>query len=350
MNEVQTDPIQWRTKIAPAATLKDVAALAGVDKTSASVVLNGAKSSTGVSAARRQRILAAVAQLNYTPNGLARSLSRRRTDSISFYSGQGFLDLTDQLISGLVAGIHQGCEKHRKDLVLYGTFYGVDSPEVFRKLADGKTDGLILHTPPDNSLLPLIDKSHLPVVAVADAVPQLPSVAVDIADGAKRLADYLHSKGHRRILYRACEVRKHQTTTVTLRECVFIERAQQLSMTVDFIPVSDMAVVFTAQELDLLRPPRRDRPTAAVCWSDNSARSTLTHCANAGMRVPDDLAVAGSDGLRCESADSRRITSIRVPWMAAASIAVDLLVDLIEGKKVPHETMLPVSLSIGDTT
>jgi LacI family transcriptional regulator len=347
MREQNGNTTRWKVKTASAATLKDVAALAGVDKSSASVVLNGAKSSAGVSEAKRQRILAAAAELNYSPNGLARSLTRRRTDIISFYSGQGFLDPTDQLINAIITGLHLGCENHRKDLLLYGEFRGSMSDEIYRKLVDGKTDGLVFHTPPDNPLLEMIANSHLPAVAVVDAVPQLPSVTVDITNGMQRLAEYLHRKGHRRVLYRACPYREHLLSSVKRREDAFLEAARALEMQVVAIVAKDDVIAFNDDEMRLLKS--RLSPTVSVSWSDNNARATMTHCARAGIRIPDDLAIAGSDGLRSETDDRMRITSVRAPWAASAALAVDLLIRLIEGKEVPSQTVLPVSLVAGDS-
>lgn len=329
-------------------TLQDVANLAGVNKASVSVVLNGSRSNTGVSQIKRERIRQAARELDYTPNALAQSLSRGRTDIISFYSGQGFLDLNDQLIVALVAGLNLGCGNHQKDLLLCGTFRGSESEEIYRKLADGKTDGLIFHTPIDNPLIEMLAKSHLPVVAVADSVPQLPSVTVDIGHGAQLLAKHLYDLGHRNVLYRATTYHLHPLSSVVRREVAFLEAALQHGIAVQRIPVDEMALYFTDTEKALLRSS--SSPTAAVCWCDNSARATLSHCTSAGMKVPDDLAVAGSDGLRAESADTRRITTIRAPWSAVAMEAIRVLVQLMNGESVPVETVLPVTLVIGNTT
>jgi DNA-binding LacI/PurR family transcriptional regulator len=67
------------------------------------------------------------------------------------------------------------------------------------------------------------------------------------------------------------------------------------------------------------------------------------------VRVPEDVAVVGFDGLLDEKLPARRLVTIRCPWVEAAVMATDLLVRQINGEKVAVETCLPVTLCPGDT-
>ena len=340
------------------ATLQDVAKLAGATKASVSVVLNGSRSSTGVSAPTRERILQAAQELCYTPNSLAQSLSRGRTDILSFYSGQGYLDLRNQFIAALIAGLHEGCEQFQKDLLLHGAFHGAASGDIYNALIGGKIDGLIFHTPYDNALVEMLVKAHLPVVAVADAVPQLPSVVADLGAGARMLAEYLWEQGHRHVLFRVCHSMnmQHPLSSVVARQQSFQQAAHELGMRVveieapDEYSISENYKALTAKEKQAMQAPKSRRPTAAVCWTDNTAQWFWEGCQTEGLSVPEDICIVGMDGLRTGGDNYPRLTGLKVPWVEVARTAVEVLMQQLEGKDVPHETTLPVELVIGDTT
>src|SRR5438128_12275157 len=95
-----------RNRNAP--TLEDVARLAGTNKASVSVVVNGSRSGGGVSEATRRRILAAAQKLQYRPNVVARSLRRRSTNVIGFYSGQGYMNARNAYIAEIIGGLQSG--------------------------------------------------------------------------------------------------------------------------------------------------------------------------------------------------------------------------------------------------
>lgn len=102
-------------------------------------------------------------------------------------------------------------------------------------------------------------------------------------------------------------------------------------------------------ERELLRQPLRVRPTVAINWVDTYAYSMLDDCAKLGIRVPDDLAIVGFDGVPLRFPPARTLTTIRAPWKQVAETAVHLLMNLIEGQDVARETVFPVELVVGDT-
>ncbi len=101
--------------------------------------------------------------------------------------------------------------------------------------------------------------------------------------------------------------------------------------------------------MDWLDQPRQNRPTAAVCWNDQTAYNLREDCHRRGLRVPEDLAIAGFDGLPPPHVPNQRLTTIRAPWIEVASTAISLLTRRIEGEAIPHETVLPVEFITGDT-
>jgi DNA-binding LacI/PurR family transcriptional regulator len=185
------------------------------------------------------------------------------------------------------------------------------------------------------------------VVALADPLPLLPSVAVDDAEGSRLLADHLAGRGHRRVLYRMSP-RRH--TSVERRLAAFRAAASAHKMTITESRSLDYSGRLAAEESACLALPAGERPTAVACSNDFLAFHLLDSCRSLGLRVPDDLAVAGFDGVASSLGPGLRLTSIRAPWVEVAQTAVSLLVSRIDGREIPTETVLPVELVVGDTT
>lgn len=331
-----------------APTLSDVAQKAGVNRVTASVVLNNATANTRVSEATRQRILAAAAELRYQPNAVALSLRRRHTNIIGFYSGDSYTDARNPFVSQLFAGLQRGCEENQLDFLVHRRSV-IASPEtIYAELANGKVDGLILYTILGDPLVEMLANSHLPVIAIANAVSTLPSVVVDEAGGARLQVEYLASKGHRHIFY---QPGPSDVWSPIVREAGFRAAAAEFGLIVQSGAADDwVGHQFQETTRALFRDSSTKRPTALVGWEDLCAHRLLRVCQEMGLRIPEDLAIMGFDGVESPMEPVWRMTTIRAPWRDVARTAVSLLKAQIEGKEVPKETVLPVELMPGNTT
>jgi DNA-binding LacI/PurR family transcriptional regulator len=349
---VHTTDNQSREPVAArrAPTLRDVAAAARVDKTTVSVVLNGNKSGTRVSDATRRRIEAAAVELGYQPNAIARSLRTQRTGVIGFYSGHEFVNAHDLYLSEIISGLQDSCNAFRYDLLLHSAFRVHSTEALYAELANGKVDGLLLFASGDDALVNLLAASTMPAVAITDSVPNLPSVVVDDAEGGRLAARHLAAKGHRRVLYSTAGPLSRAYISVVRRLEAFRETAAALGMTVLEAPAVDGNARLSDEQRALLTAPPGERPTAAVCWTDGAAHRIMKESRALGLRVPDDLAVIGYNGITTEFEPSYTLTTIRAPWSDVARTAVGQVVDRLRGKPIPGETVLPVTLVEGDTT
>lgn len=339
------------------ATLKQIAERAGVGTTAASVVLNGSKSGTRVSEETRAAILKAARELNYRPNGLAQSLRKRRTGIVGYFSGYQAIDPRNQYIAEVMSGLQAGCVRNGLDLLLYTPRETQTPEEIVANLSNGRLDGLVMTSRPEHPIATLLAETHLPVVAIADPIPGIPSVVADASAGGAMQAQHLFERGHRRVLYLPADF---PFPSVQERYDGFLRAAHALGMEVvegaplhghhpELGPREDLfRLQMPASDLERLKGSKR--ATAVQCWDDAPAYRVASQLADAGFRVPEDVAVMGYNGGIPAMEPRWRLSTIHAPWREIAVTAVATLHSRIEGMEVPELQILPVELVVGLTT
>jgi DNA-binding LacI/PurR family transcriptional regulator len=331
------------------ATMLDIAERVGVSKVTVSAVLTGsAGNNTRVAPATRERILEAARELNYAPNGIAKMFRRSRTDIVGLYLGERLLNTHDLFLAEVVSGLQTGCLEHQKDLLIHGAFRGQSIEDIYLELTSRKIDGLIIFAQENDALTARLASSSLPVVAITDAVSALPSVVADDRGGSRLLARYLASKGHVHVLYRRGW---HYQASASRRYEAFQEAATQLGMTIteDVDRIENFDIILSDGEKTILSKPISERPSAIVCSNDRLAYEAFDYCQECGLRIPNDIAIVGFDGIVPQFRPAAMLTTIRAPWSDVARTAFELVMRRIEGETVPDETVLPVELVIGKT-
>lgn len=329
------------------ATLRDVSEKVAVSQYTVSVVLNGSKSNTRVSAATREKILKAAQDLGYRPNSLARALRQKSTNILGLYFGYGHLEPHDPFHAEVLTGLQRGCEACERDLMIHYSFHRYSLDELFGELVGGKIDGLVLIASPTDPLVERVRGSHLPVVAMTDAIDGIPTVVADDAAGSRAIADHLYEKGHRTVFYRACP---GESFSAARRQEAFEARAAELGMTTISGRTDDWKGGLAEEEKQILAQRSLIGVTAAVCWGDPSAHALLAYCRTVGISVPQDLAIVGFNGIEPPVEPARVMTTVKAHWSTVAERSVHLLVDLLEGREAPLLTVLPVNFVPGDTT
>lgn len=326
-------------------TAKDIARELELSQPTVSRVLSGAPGHR-VAEGTRQRVIDAAHRLGYQPNALARSLRRGRTGIIGLYTNHNY-DARNDFLSTIIGSLQRSCEARGLDLLLHSAFYERSPERMYSKLRDGRIDGLILHVGADDALVESLGRSPLPVVAIADPLPGLPSVTCDDADGMGQLLTHLWECGHRRY---ALLVPESLPGSVERRRCAFEGELARRKVVADdrrvlSIPGEDIGPALTS----LLRD---GRPTAVCCWNDRTAYHLLAACAAQGIAVPEVIAIAGFDGFRDDKAPARQLVTVACPWEQVAAIALGKLISRIDGEisdPGEAETCLPVKLLGGDT-
>ena len=301
-----------------------------------------------VSPQTRERVLDTARRLGYRPNALARSLRRGRTGIVGLYTNYDY-DARNDFLGTIIGALQRHCEQQDLDLLLHSAQGGRSPEEIYGKLRDGRIDGLILHANTDDPLVSLLRGSSLPVVTVADHLGGLPSVTSDDAHGTALLVEHLWERGHRRFAYLMPD---ETPASVVRRHAAFVAQMTERG-------VSNTEFRAFRTDYEEIKPVwdalRKFGPCAVLCWNDRSAYSLLRACRAHGIRVPEEMAVAGFDGFRDDKVPAYDLVTIGCPWADVAARALEVLSRLIESvgcsaaESNEEEIRFPVQLLTGDT-
>lgn len=333
------------------ATLKEIARVAGVSVSTASVVLNGKGTQRRISPEVQARVRLVAAERDYHPNLLVRSLQQGRTHVLSLYNAFG-LHQYDNLYNNLLsAAVQNAVGAARYDLLVHCDFHR-PADETYSMLNGGRSDGVLFFGPsPEHPLLQQLRGSRLPTVILsrADREGVLSSVTDDVRSGMKQVADALTELGHRRVAVIAGPPNRESSL---VRVALLRERLAAYGCPLPeerVLPVYDGGPLGTEEAVRaLMQQP--EPPTALFCWHDRLGYQVLDACQALGIDVPGRLSVVGYDGLHWPSASGQRLASVDVDLQGLTAAGVRLLDGLIQGEiAAPTALIHPVSLIRGTT-
>ena len=318
-------------------TSRDVANLAGVSRTTVSLVLNNVPG-VNISPETRQRVLDAARQLNYYPDVSARRLASGRTRTIALVWHRG-PDATyrDVFLPGLLQGITRAA-RHYGYYLLFRPIEPDEPDDSYAELARGRhADGLILSGPrSDDTLLMDLYGEGFPLV-LHGQLPgtDIPSVDVDNVRGAMQAVGHLLALGHQRIgiitnappAYTASQQRLEGYRRAL--EAAGIPFDESLVRYGNFDEESGQAAMVSL--LDLPHPP-----TALFVASDMVAVGALKAIQDRGLRVPEDVALVSFDDVTIARFVTPPLTTVRVPAFGLGWAAGELLIRIIE-QDLPRE-------------
>jgi len=314
-------------------SVKDVAALAGVSLGTVSNVLNRPER---VSAATRDRVERAMADLGFVRNEQARQLRAGTSRTLAYV----MLDAGNPFFTDVAQGIEIAAEAVELSVVLCNSNQRVEREAAHLDLLQQQRVQGILVTPvdADSTLLDDIRRRGTPVVIVdrTRTDRSFCSVSVDDLLGGRLAIEHLVDRGHRRVAFVGGPFSLGQ-----VRERLQGARDAWASAG---LPADDLAVIET-ESLDVASGreagarlsglPAARRPTGAFCANDLTALGLLQHAISSGARVPEDLAIVGYDDIEFAAAAAVPLTSVRQPRRELGRSAAELVLD--ESSNPDHE-------------
>lgn len=327
-------------------TLEDIARKAGVSRATVSRVLNGDKH---VRETTRVRVLEVLRAYNFQPNLAARGLAAGRTNVIGLVIPAGVTALfADPYFPLLIQGAMNVCNLRDYSLMLWLAEPEYERRTIRKILHGGLLDGVIVSSALiDDPILHALYESKMPFVLVGrHPVLDVNYVDVDNIGGAREATLHLIRLGHKRIA----------TITGPLNMIAGSDRLQGYRHALEMrnLPYDEALVAegdFTeeggyAAMLQLL--PKR--PTAVFVASDMMAVGALRAISQAGLRVPEDIALVGYDDIPVAVRITPPLTTVRQPINRLGEEAVRILLDVLNSNGQVsahrHRVLLPVELVI----
>lgn len=323
------------------ATIEEVAAAAGVSRSTVSRVVNG---STAVSPEALAAVHAVIERLNYVPNRAARSLASRQTHAIALIVPE---DTTrffgDPFFAAIVAGITGTL---RSSDYLLNLLIASDDP-------GDKMTGFVRNGGVDGALLVSHHTSDAFIERIADAVP----VVYGGRPVTRRETDYVvdvdNILGAREATRRLIDIGRTRIATISgpLTMLSSVDRVQGFREA-----LADAALTPFAEEqgdyseASGAEAARRilaaGRPDAIFVASDLMARGALTALRASGIRVPEDVALVGFDDSSVALSCDPQLTTMRQPMYAQGETMAQVLLSRLAGGDPPRTTILPTELVV----
>ena len=304
-------------------TIKDVARVAQVSVATVSRALNG---HSNVAEAVRNRVMVAAKDLRYTPHAAARSLSSRRTHTL----GVMLPDLYGEFFSELVRGVDQAAREHGLHLLVSSCHGHPEEQGAALRAMRGRVDGLLVMSPYVAAPAATADDlAALPVVLIntqeaADgiAADSMAALNVDNYGGAVAMVEHLVAGGHRRIAFIAGpedNFDAHERLR-GYRDAL----ARGLPDVKEWILPGDFDEA-SGHRAGLALVAAPTRPDAVFAANDMMALGCLFALSQAGIRVPDDIALAGFDDIPLARYVHPSLTTMRVNIAEIGDRAVRML-------------------------
>lgn len=324
--------------------LEQIAELSGVSRSTVSRVINN---DPNVSDQTRDKVMQVVRRVNYVPNAAARGLAAGRTRVIGLVIPMGVSTLfTDPYFPLLIQGVSSACNAHEYSVMLWLAEPEYERRQIRQIMYSGLIDGVIIASMLTNdSLVQALIDGDLPFMLVGrhPTDVRVNYVDADNINGARDAVRHLLRLGRTRIglingpQNMIAGVDRLAGYTLALRERGLIAQPDLITDG----GFSEAGGYLAMQQL----LPRQ--PDAIFAASDAMAMGALRALREAGLRVPDDVALVGFDDLPFAARAEPPLTTVRQPTHRMGAMTVETLIELIEQPaSSPYHLILPTELVV----
>ncbi|MEJ2707828.1 MAG: LacI family DNA-binding transcriptional regulator [Anaerolineales bacterium] len=322
----------------PNLTLEDIAKLSGVSRSTVSRVVND---HPNVSQDVRERVLQVIKQTGYHPNAAARSLASARSGMLGLVLPRSFSALfTDPYFPRLTQGIAQACNQHDYTLGLFLLNTKEEEEKIFPQISrPGLLEGVLVQAGQiGEQLVSRLVNSNMPLVIAGRPFEtnQVSYIDIDNVTAAYNAVSHLVRLGYRRI----ATIKGMEKSTVTIDRLEGYRKALRergLETDASLIASGDFTETSGYYAMQQLLPAK---PEAVFVASDQMAVGAIRAIREAGLRIPDDVALVGFDDLPIAKTADPPLTTVRQPIAQLGIQAVEILIDLIENGITPHRRVI----------
>lgn len=331
------------------ASLKDISNKCGVSVATVSKALNN---HTDISEETRERVKRAAKELGYSPNLSARALKTNKTHGIGvLFVDEANSGLMHDYFASVLDSFKRTVEENGYDM----TFINCSNKQPSRMtyLEHSKYHGF------DGVAIACIDfndpevvdlvKSDIPIVTIDHLFNDRIAVMSDNIAGMTDMMEYVIGKGHRKIAY----IHGEASTVTSSRLAGFFRAAEKYGIDIPESYVRTAAYRDTKaayqETVKLLK--LKDRPTCILYPDDFAALGGLNAIRENGLRIPEDISVAGYDGIRTLRHLEPKLTTVIQASNEIGTVAAHKLISLIEKPKttIIEQVVVPGTISEGKT-
>jgi LacI family transcriptional regulator len=338
----------------PKITIDDVAELAGVSIKTVSRVVN---KEPNVREATRDKVEAAIAKLNYQPNKAARSLASHHSHLIGLiYDDPSYYEVPS---AGYVIRMQQGvlsaCHASKYELLIHPCQYRKADigSEIKALIEQVRPDGIVLAAPLSNmpKIVRAIEATGTPLVRLSPGTAngkQL-SVVTNDREISAEMTRYLASLGHKRIAF----ITGHPShKAVGNRYLGYRDGLEQsgLRFSEHLVAAGDNSIG-SGEECAMQLLDLEDRPTAIFAANDDMAAGVIRVADRLGIKVPDELSVAGCDDIALARQIYPALTTINQPLTAMAErAAISLIASVRDKRPLIGSEIVPATIQVREST
>jgi DNA-binding LacI/PurR family transcriptional regulator len=348
-----------------AISLREVAERAGVARATASTVLSGRAAEARISAETQERVRRAADDLGYHPNRLAQGLGGGRTNTLGLLIG----GLQNPYFVDLLESAAERARKAGFDVVPDISYAMRRGDSSGRSVLSGwPVDGVLVWATPWQTLSDFLGPRADDLgatVYLGHARDDLTDwVAIDRAIGVRQLMQHLRARGYERIAFLHLpgggDIRYAEYAAFCREAGRSPQRIDVGTLVPDLMRSGSLSGVRRAgveAGLQIATLPVGERPDCVICNNDHLAVGVYNGLRRAGVVVPDEIAVAGFDGIEDGACLDRPLTTVVSPAPALIEAAIDILTRRLalggRGSEIllpPQQLLLPSTLRIGNTT
>jgi LacI family transcriptional regulator len=315
---------RWRVI---ALTIRDIARMAGVSRSTVSLAIND---SPKVSEDTKRRIMEICEAVDYQPNAMARGLVAKISKVACLVIPEISQVFSDYYFSETVNGVLEAVTARGYHLLIETAGRRFREEKIALRLYRAKRMDAVLFVgalTTDSYIIELAEKG-CPVVLINSTLPKIPTVLADNVSGAIAAAGHLAGLGHKRVGF----IKGLDVVTTGLDRAEGFHRARErfrLDDDPDLIAYGNFSEDsgYEAMKKLLALSPR---PTAVFTTNDMMAIGALRAIREAGLRVPQDIALAGGDDIVLARYISPRLTTIRQNMNLIGRLATDMILDSVE--------------------